>query len=61
MTKEYYVKWRERSYRHCSWVPLADLLTAAQNNVGLKNRLQKYQRSKSSMGAADQEVTSVLA
>lgn len=42
---EYYVKWKERSYMHCSWVAHSALLAAMKEYVGLKTRLQRYERS----------------
>ena len=43
--KEYYVKWKGKSYLHCSWVRHDDVLKVARLSAGLNMRFRNYQRS----------------
>ena len=43
--KEYYVKWKGKSYLHCSWVRHDDVLKVARHSAGLNQRFRNYQRS----------------
>lgn len=43
--KEYYVKWKGKSYLHCSWVRHDDVLKVARHSAGLNLRFRNYQRS----------------
>eukprot|EP00192_Tetraselmis_astigmatica_P001503 CAMPEP_0117687286 /NCGR_PEP_ID=MMETSP0804-20121206/23042_1 /TAXON_ID=1074897 /ORGANISM="Tetraselmis astigmatica, Strain CCMP880" /LENGTH=1720 /DNA_ID=CAMNT_0005499315 /DNA_START=24 /DNA_END=5186 /DNA_ORIENTATION=- len=40
--KEYYVKWKGRSYLHCSWVEQSQLDAAAHHFPGLKQRIRMF-------------------
>eukprot|EP00210_Caulerpa_lentillifera_P004800 g4582.t1 len=41
--EEYYVKWKEKSYRHCSWVPKSQFLAAKKFFVGLHSKLRAFE------------------
>lgn len=43
--QEYYVKWKGKSYLHCSWVRHDDVLKVARRLAGLNMRFRHYQRS----------------
>lgn len=43
--KECYVKWKGKSYLHCSWVRHDDVLKVARHSAGLNQRFRNYQRS----------------
>ena len=43
--KEYYVKWKRKSYLHCSWVRHDNVLKVARRSAGLNMRFRNYQRS----------------
>ena len=43
--KEYFVKWKNKSYIHCSWVKHDDVVTVAKVSNGLNLRFKHYQRS----------------
>ena len=43
--KEYFVKWKNKSYIHCSWVKHDDVVKAAKVATGLNMRFKHYQRS----------------
>ncbi|KAK3269891.1 hypothetical protein CYMTET_21685 [Cymbomonas tetramitiformis] len=43
--KELYVKWKEKSYRHCSWVSLQDVQNACHEFPGLAHKLRHFQRN----------------
>ena len=43
--KEYYVKWKGKSYLHCCWVRHDDVLKVARHSAGLNMRFRNYQRS----------------
>lgn len=40
---EYFVKWKEKAYIHCSWVTKASLLQAAQSDPSLRLRIRNAQ------------------
>ena len=40
---EFYVKFKDKSYRECAWVPKADLLAAGRRFPGLLTRLRNFQ------------------
>ena len=50
--KKYLVKWRNKSYIHCSWVPAVDLEEAARDLPGLKQRLRNFHQKKDARLAA---------
>lgn len=43
--KEYFVKWKGKSFLHCSWVRHDDVLKVASRVPGLNMRFKHYQRS----------------
>ena len=43
--KEYFVKWKGKSFLHCSWVRHDDVVKVARLSAGLNMRLKNYQRS----------------
>ncbi len=43
--KEYYVKWKGKSFIHCSWVKHDDVVKVAKTSSGLNMRFRHYQRS----------------
>ena len=43
--KEYFVKWKNKSYIHCSWVKHDDVVKVAKVATGLNMRFKHYQRS----------------
>ena len=43
--KEYFVKWKGKSFLHCSWVRHDDVLKVARLSPGLNMRFKNYQRS----------------
>ena len=43
--KEYFVKWKGKSYIHCSWVKHDDIVKVAKHSSGLNMRFKYYQRS----------------
>lgn len=49
LTKQYLVKWKSRSYLHCSWVLEADLDKAARSYPGLKMKLNNFRRQMDSI------------
>ena len=42
---EYYAKWKEQAYPHCSWIAHSELMAAMKKFPGLKARWQRFQRS----------------
>ena len=42
---EYFVKWKDKSYMHCSWISHRDLWSAMKQFPGLKMRWQRFTRS----------------
>ncbi len=51
--KEYYVKWKERSYLHCSWVHEVQFERAAKLGlVYLRTRLRKFHAERDALAAA---------
>ena len=43
--KEYFVKWKGKSFIHCSWVKHDDVVKVAGHSTGLNMRFKHYQRS----------------
>ncbi len=43
--KEYFVKWKRKSFIHCSWVKHDDVVKVAKYSAGLNMRFKHYQRS----------------
>jgi len=43
--KEYFVKWKGKSFIHCSWVKHDDVVKVAKYSTGLNMRFKHYQRS----------------
>ena len=43
--KEYFVKWKNKSYIHCSWVEHDNVVRVAKVSNGLNLRFKHYQRS----------------
>ena len=43
--KEYFVKWKGKSFIHCSWVKHDDVVKVAKYSAGLNMRFKYYQRS----------------
>ncbi|KAA6426343.1 MAG: CHD3-type chromatin-remodeling factor PICKLE-like, partial [Trebouxia sp. A1-2] len=43
--KEYFVKWKGKSFIHCSWVKHDDVVKVAKYSAGLNMRFKHYQRS----------------
>ena len=51
--KEYYVKWKERSYMHCSWVPEGAFERAAKMGLTyMRTRLRKFHAERDAYLAA---------
>ena len=46
LQKEFYVKFRDRSYRECSWVRRAELLAAGRRFPGILTRLRNFEAGK---------------
>ncbi|KAK9805875.1 hypothetical protein WJX73_000130 [Symbiochloris irregularis] len=42
---EYYVKWKDRSYLHCSWIPYQELMATCKKFQGINQRFSRWQRS----------------
>lgn len=57
-TRHYLVKWKSRSYLHCSWLPEAELEKAVKVYSGLKMKLNNFRRlldSLKGLNAVDDE------
>ena len=44
--REYYVKWKSKSFLHCSWVSEEDLEGAYKLLPGLKQRVQRFWKAR---------------
>ncbi|KAI5063399.1 hypothetical protein GOP47_0021946 [Adiantum capillus-veneris] len=49
LTRQYLVKWKSRSYLHCSWLPETELEKAVKLYSGLKMKLNNFRRQLDSM------------
>ncbi|MCO5577201.1 hypothetical protein L7F22_031025 [Adiantum nelumboides] len=48
-TRQYLVKWKSRSYLHCSWIPETELEKAVKSYSGLKMKLNNFRRQLDSL------------
>lgn len=47
LIKEYLVKWKDKSYMHCTWVRHDDVIKMGQKSSGLKSRLRHFLQNNS--------------